>query len=459
MFSSEIYSERRRQLRERVGNGLILLLGNRESPRNYPANTSEHRQDSTFLYYTGIQEPGMALLLDTENHRDTLYGDDFSVDDIVWMGSQPKVAELGQSAGIADAAPAMALSERIAQAAGRTVHFLPPYRAENALRIEELLGVRAALARRHASIPLIRAVVEARSVKSAAEIAEIECALDIAASMYASAMPLALPGKLERDVVAAMEHVMRQRGSTVSFTPIVTINGQTLHNHYYGNRLVENRLLLIDAGCESPAGYASDTTRTVPVGGKFSGIQRDLYQTVLSMQEAAIAGVRPKIPYRDLHLVACRILVERLCDLGLMAGDPAEAVAAGAHALFMPHGLGHMMGLDVHDMEDLGENHVGYGTEATRSSQFGLSALRLARPLQPGFVFTVEPGIYFIPDLIDSWRRENRHGSFIRYDRVDEFRAFGGIRLEDDVVVTEQGGRVLGKPIPKGVAEVEALFG
>lgn len=459
MLSSETYRQRRQQLRERVGTGLILLLGNNESPCNYPANTYEHRQDSTFLYYTGIREPGMALLLDVEGGRDTLFGDDFSVDDIVWMGPQPKVAELAARAAIDDSAPGTALGERLAQATGRSVHFLPPYRAENALRIEHLLGIRAARARQHASLPLILAVVAARAVKSAEEIAEIETALDASAEMYTTAMAMARPGLFERNVVAAMEEVVRRRGCTAAFPSIVTINGQTLHNHHYGNRLVEGRLLLIDAGCESPLGYASDITRTVPVGGKFSGLQRDLYETVLAMQATAIAGIRPGVPYRDLHLAACRVLVERLIDLGLMTGDPDEAVAAGAHALFMPHGLGHMMGLDVHDMEDLGETHVGYGSEATRSTQFGFSALRLGRPLKPGYVFTVEPGIYFIPALIAGWKGDHLHEGFIRYDRLEEFLTFGGIRIEDDALVTEDGGRVLGKPIPKKVAEVEALFG
>jgi Xaa-Pro aminopeptidase len=458
MFASEVYVERRNQLRARVKSGLILLLCNQESPRNYPANCFQYRQDSTFLYYTGLHHPDLALLLDADSGQDILFGDDLTLDDVIWMGPQPTVAARAATAGIATTRPLGQLAALLAASTGRPVHFLPPYRAENAMRLEELLGPRATAARRHASLPLIQAVVAARSVKSAAEIAEIDAAFDIAAEMYAAALPLARPGGLESDLVAAMEEVVERRGSTFPFPPSLTINGQPLHNHYHGNRLEAGRLMIVDAGCESPAGYATDTTRTVPVGGSFTGLQKDLYELVLRMQREAIAGVRPGVPYRDLHLLASRVLVDGLQGLGLMRGDAAEAVAAGAHAMFFPHGLGHMMGLDVHDLEDLGENHVGYGDGFTRSEQFGLAYLRLAKPLQPGYVLTVEPGIYFIPDLIDLWTRERRHSGFINYDKVQPLRAFGGIRIEDDVVVTASGGRVLGKPIAKTPAEIAALF-
>ena len=456
MFSKNVYVRRRQQLQKQIASGVILFLGNQESPMNYPANTYHFRQDSTFLYFFGLSFPGLAALIDIDENRQTLFGNDLDMEDIIWTGPQPSLKSRCQKIGITDTQPLARLGEALRNVLrqGRRVHFLPPYRSENAICLENLLGICAEKAKSHASIELIKAVVAQRSLKNGDEIKEIEAALAVTATMYRGAMSLARPGLFERDIAGMIEGIALAGGGRLAFPAIVTVHGETLHNHYHGNRMKKGDLLLIDAGAESEAGYASDITRTLPVSGTFTSRQREIYETVLDMQLTAIAAIRPGVTYRSVHLKACEVLVERLKDLRLMKGDTGEAVAAGAHALFFPHGLGHMMGLDVHDMEDLGENYVGYDDRSARSQQFGLAYLRLARKLQPGFVLTVEPGIYFIPELIGQWRADKKHASFIQYSEVNKYRDFGGVRIEDDVVVTRGGARVLGVPIPKRVAEL-----
>ena len=458
MFAKKTYVQRRAKLSRQVRSGLLLFLGNSESPMNYPANPYSYRQDSTFLYFFGLSHPGLAAVIDLDEGRQTVFGNDVDMEDIIWMGPQPSLKGRCARVGVSDQRPLADLAGVLQTAVrqGRKVHFLPPYRAENAAWLERLLGIRADSARDHASAEFARAVIAQRSLKSAEEVAEIEAALTVSAAMYREAMAMAQPGISEREIAGFIEGIALAGGGRMAFPAIVSQHGETLHNHFHGNRLAEGDLLLIDSGAEAESGYASDITRTIPVGGRFNPLQKDVYETVLDMQLTAIAMIRPGVSYRSVHLRAGEVLAERLAHIGLMRGNPADAVACGAHALFFPHGLGHMMGLDVHDMEDLGETWVGYDDKVKRSQQFGLAYLRLARKLEPGHVLTVEPGIYFIPALIDQWRREKRHAEFIRYERVEKLRAFGGIRIEDDVLVLKRGMRVLGPAIPKSVIEVEA---
>jgi len=461
MFDKKNYIKRRNLLKKDVSTGLILILGNNESPMNYPANPYPFRQDSNFLYFFGIDKPGFIGLIDIDENKDFLFGEDFTIDDIIWMGPQPYVRELADEVGIKNTGDLSHIKEKIDNAIlkGRKIHFLPTYRAENTLIIEELLGISNNNIKNYASEELIRAVISQRSVKSKEEIAEIEKALGISYEMYKAIMNTAKPGKYERELVGEIEGIISSFGSHYSFPTILTINGETLHNHFHGNKLTKNRLLIIDSGAESPEHYASDITRTFPVGGKFFSKQKDIYEIVLESQLCAIKSLKPGERYRDIHLKVAEIIAQGMKDLGLMKGNVTDAVEKGAHALFFPHGLGHMMGLDVHDMEDLGEDLVGYDDTVKRSDQFGLAYLRLAKKLKPDYVFTVEPGIYFIPALIDQWSSEKRHKEYINYSKVEKFKGFGGIRIEDDVLVTNNGYRVLGrKAIPKSVKEIEELM-
>jgi len=457
MFDKNVYIERRKLLKKQIKSGVILILGNIESPMNYPANPYPFRQDSNFLYFFGLDKPGFAGIIDGEEDNDYIYGEDFTIDDIVWMGPQPTVKELARGAGVTHTGTLAELAEKLKEtiSKGLKVHYLPPYRAENTLQLEKLLGIATTDIKNNASVDLIKAIAAQRSIKSGAEVKEIEKALDISHEMYNTVMEMAKPGVYEKEIVGKIEGIVGSYGSYISFPTILSINGETLHNHFHGNQLKESKLLVIDSGAESPEHYASDITRTLPVGGTFTPEQKDIYQIVLNSQLAAINAIKPGIPYKDIHLVTAAVIANGLKGIGLMKGDIEAAVKEGAHALFFPHGLGHMLGLDVHDMEDLGEDYVGYDESVQRSDQFGLAYLRLAKELKPGFVLTVEPGIYFIPALIDLWKTENKFNDFIDYSKVEGFKGFGGIRIEDDVLVTNKNHRVLGKPIPKTIEEIE----
>jgi Xaa-Pro dipeptidase len=459
MFSASVYVMRRDRLMSDVGSGLILFLGNAEPPKNYTDNTYAFRQDSSFLYFWGLDHHDLAAIVDVDERRATIYGDDYTVDQIVWMGPQPSIAERAAQVGVTETAPRAALQERLAQAIrqGRRVHVLPQYRHDNLILLERLLGIRAERANEQASVTLIKAVVAQRAIKSADELREIEAAIDTTGAMQTLAMRQARPGVYEREIAGAMEGLALSRGVQLAFPIIFSIHGETLHNHYHGNRMDAGQMAVNDCGAESPLGYAGDITRTIPIGGRFAGMQRDLYLSVLNAQKRAIDAIRPGVPFKEIHLLACRSLATDLKAIGCMKGDVDEAVAAGAHAMFFQCGLGHMMGLDVHDMEAIGEQYVGYDETVQRDPRFGIKSLRLARALEPGFVVTVEPGIYMIPHLMDRWRAEGRFTDFINYDVIDRFRAFGGIRIEDNVVVTATGCRVLGPPIPKEIDEVEQL--
>jgi len=460
MFNPEVYINRRKGLKKHLSGGLALFLSNNESPMNYTDNTYHYRQDSNFLYFFGLDQPGPAGLIDLDSGEDILFGDDVDIDAIIWMGHLPSMKSLGEQVGVANVQPRARLSEHIREAIqkGRTVHYLPPYRYDTLLELEELTGFSHKEVGVKASMGLTMAVISLRSVKESIEVEEISRAVDISCEMHTMAMKMAHPGIFEREIAGRIEGIALSYGTSVSFPIILTVNGQTLHNHYHGNLLEEGRMMVTDAGAETVNHYAGDITRSVPVGGKFNQRQKEIYEIVLKTENWSIEQIKPGVPNRDIHLGAAKVIVGGLKDLGLMKGDLDEAVAAGAHAMFFPHGLGHMMGLDVHDMEGLGENNVGYSDTIKRSDQFGTAYLRLGRELQSGFVITVEPGIYFIPALIDKWRSEGKFKEFINYDKAETYKDFGGIRIEDDVLVTDTGFKVLGNPIPKTIAEVEEIM-
>ena len=459
MFDSHIYIERRRKLKDKFNSGLLLFLGNNESPLNYPGNTYRFRQDSNFLYYFGLDIPGLAALIDIDSNTTILYGNDFTIDDIIWMGNQKNLNELTELSGIDRSEEFGNLYNIIPEAIKRkrNIHFLPQYRSEHLLLAGELLGIKPGRVNDYVSFDFIKAIIEQRSIKSEEEVTEIEKAVDIAHRMHTAAMKMIKPGLTEKKIAGMIEGIAISLGAGISFQPIVSINGQILHNPHYNNEILTDSLLVNDSGAESDLHYASDITRTIPASGNFTNKQRDIYEIVLNAQLKCIEAVKPGVTNKNLHILAAKAIVEGLTNLGLMIGDPDEAVEQGAHALFFPHGLGHMLGLDVHDMEGLGEDYVGYDSKITRSDQFGLAYLRLAKPLQPGFVFTIEPGIYFIPPLIAQWRADNKFFDFINYDRVEQYHDFGGVRIEDNLLVTDDGYKVLGKPIPKTVDEVEAI--
>ena len=459
MFSADVYIERRKRLRTDVQSGLILFLGNEESPMNYADNQYPFRQDSSFLYFFGLDCPGLTAVIDVDQGAECMFGDDLTVDDIVWTGPQPSLEEKCRKTGISETAGLDELPEVLNKAVkqGRKIHFLPQYRPENVLKIQQLLGIAPSAITGHVSEPLIRAIISQRSIKNEQEIEQIEASLDISYEMQTLAMKMSKPGIYERQVASAMEAVVLSRGSALSFPTIFSIHGETLHNHHYGNKMQAGDMAVNDSGAESPLHYASDITRTVPIGGKFSQRQKEIYAIVLNAQEKAIEAVKPGVEFRDIHLLACMALASGLKGLGLMKGDIEQAVHAGAHTLFFQCGLGHMLGLDVHDMEGLGEEYVGYADSIKRNPEFGFKSLRLAKALEPGFVITVEPGIYFIPELINRWKASQKNSQYINYESVEEYRDFGGIRIEDDVLVTETGHRVLGRKIPKTIDEVEDI--
>ena len=461
MFTAETYIRRREALRSKVQSGIILLLGNNEAPANYPDNTYKFRQDSTFLYFFGHSHPGYAGVLDIETGEDIFFGNDVDIDDIIWMGPQPSIKELAAQVGVQKTMPLTQLREVVGKAIsqGRKVHFLPPYRYDNMMWLEALVGIKAPMVKNYASVELIKAVVDLRAVKEACEIQELDLACNIGYEMHTAAMRLCKPGVSEQYITGVLEGIAASYGSMVSFPVILTQHGETLHNHDHSHSLELGRMMLTDCGAERLSSYCSDHTRTVPVGGKFEGRQKDIYNIVLACHDKALDITCPGITYKEVHLEVCKVLAQGLKDLGLMKGNVDEAVAAGAHALFLPHGLGHMMGLDVHDMEDLGQIYVGYDDEVRPSTQFGLASLRMGRRLKEGYVMTDEPGCYFIPALIDQWRAEKKHTDFINYDAIESFKDFGGFRLEDDILITPEGSRFLGeKKIPITIEEVETIM-
>lgn len=452
----EIYRERRNKIRKEINGGIILWLGHSLQPRNYAGNTYPFRQNSHFLYYTGLSEPDLAMLCFAEPDNDILFFKPRSIEDIIWSGPRRSGDELAHEAGIGKSEDLERLGDYLAKARAQEIkaHYLPSYQASSVFQAAQLLNLDPNTVASQASQPLMEQVAKQRSVKSDVEVAEIEEALRITDRMHRACMAAARPGVRECEIAGRIQGIALSCDRQQAYNPIVTVRGEVLHNNSYEGILREGQLLLNDSGAESLRYYASDITRTCPVGGSFNTIQAEIYQIVLQMQLGAIALISPGIPYRDVHIGACKIIVEGLRAMGLMRGNPSNAVEAGAHALFFPHGIGHMLGLDVHDMEDLGDI-VGYAKKEARDNQFGLNYLRISRPVELGFVLTVEPGIYFIPPLIDQWEREGLHKEFIDYDKVNALRGFGGIRIEDDILVTPVGARVLGPGIPKSIPEVE----
>jgi Xaa-Pro aminopeptidase len=460
MFPPATFTARREALRRRLGSGLVLIPGHGESPMNYRDNAYPFRQDSSFLYLFGLDQPDLVGLLDLDTGEDCLFGNDPSLLDVVWTGPLPTVAERAAEVGISRTAPFAALAPRLAaaQAQGRSIHYLAPFRGETVVMLAELLGRAPAAVTAGWSPELTAALVALRECKAPEEVAEIEGALALTARMHQAAFRTTRPGVIEREVVGAMEGLMRAQDRQLAYPVIFSKRGEVLHNHHHDLKLEAGDLVVNDTGCSSRYGYASDITRTLPVGGRFSALQRELYDVVLAAQEAVLAALRPGVPHLEMHQLACRHLVEGMKAHGCFNGDPAEVVASGAYAIVFQCGLGHAMGLDVHDMEGLGEDLVGYGEGFTRSPLFGLRSLRLAKPLKAGMVITTEPGLYFIPHQLDQWRAEGRFKDFIDYDALERFRHFGGIRIEDDVLITDTGSRVLGPPIPKTAEAVEAAM-
>ena len=459
MFEAEIYIQRRKVLCEKIGSGIILFWGNDESPMNYPDNTFHFRQHSSFLYYFGIDIPSIAAILDIENQREIIFGDDFTIDDIVWRGAQPTIAQRASLSGVYESQPTVKLYTILkeAQASRRTIHFLPPYRPENKIKLLRFLNIRPDVVNINASSELVKAVISQREIKSSEEIFEIEKAIDLSVDMHVAGMQLARPGMTEAQIAARVYEIAHAANGEISFPIIATINGQTLHNHYHGNVLKSGDLFLLDAGGEVESHYCGDLSSTFPVDTTFTAQQKLIYEMSLEAHQAAIDALALNAPFRNAHLAACRSITENMKSIGLLKGNTDDIITSGAHALFLPCGTGHMMGLDVHDMENLGEVWVGYDGEP-KSTQFGLKSLRFAKPLKPGHVFTIEPGIYFIPELMDKWQGENKFTEFVNWTEVQKFRNFGGIRNEEDYMMTENGARRLGSKVkPKTVEEVEMI--
>ena len=462
MFNKETYIRRRSELKKLVGNGVIILFGNNEAPANYPANGyAPMRQDSSFLYYFGQHRDGLVGVIDIDNDEELLIGDDIDVEDIVWMGYTPSVADLAAEVGVSKTAPLKELKALCNEALRqkRPVHFLPPYRFDTKIQIMDLLGIHPSQQKEAASLQLIKAVVKMRATKEPQEIEAIERACDVGYAMHTTAQLLIRPGITERFVGGQVDGVARSLAQGVSFATIFTQHGEIMHGNPSDAKLEEGRLALCDAGCELND-YCSDNTRTMPVSGKFSQRQLEIYTIVEACHDYVLEVAKPGVKYADVHFAVCRLMTERLKELGWMRGDTDEAVAAGAHAMFLPHGLGHMMGMDVHDMEGLGQIYVGFDEETRPNlEQFGTNCLRMGRRLEEGFVVTDEPGIYFIPHLIDLWRKEGYCAEFLNFDKLETYKDFGGIRIEDDLLITKDGCRFMGKQrIPYHPDELEAFM-
>ena len=452
LFDASVYQQRRQNLMRTMGSGLLLFPGAVEQPFNYKANTYPFRQDSTFLYYFGIAQPGIGGVVDADNGNSILFGHDADLEEVVWMGPQPTMLELS---GLIGTERYLSMDQFDKIVKGRDVHYLPPYHADRILYLSKLLGKNVDDVQTGHSKSLVHAVINQRMYKSAEEIAQMEDAMSITAAIHHKLRTTIEAGKYEAHLRSVSEGMAFAHQGRLAYGAICTVQGQTLHNNAYHRQLKEGQMLLCDIGAENEMCYASDITRTYPVSPKFSKQQAEIYDLVLKAETESMKAVKPGVRYLDVHLGAARIITEGLKQIGLMKGDTDEAVAAGAHALFFPHGLGHMIGLDVHDMENLGENNVGYYESVQRSTQFGTAYLRLARTLQPGFALTVEPGIYFIPELIEKWESEGQFMDFIHYDKVKAYSNFTGIRIEDNVVVTQDGNNLIGPAIPKERKEVE----
>lgn len=468
MFSKEVYARRRQTLVAKMADsaaegkrGIALFIGNTEAPAQYKDNCYKFRQDSTWLYFFGIDQPLYAAIIDLDNGNETIFANDVEIGDIIWMGPQPSVASVAASVGVEKSAPYTDLNAAVAKiiAEGRPVHFVKPSRYYNTMKIASLLGCGTEEVAGRFSLALTKAIISMRLVKEDCEIEAIDDACNLGYEMHTVARNSIVPGIIEQEIVGKMDGVTLSKGWGVSFPTILTQHGETLHNHLHDKIIEPGKLMVIDAGAESNVHYASDFTRTYPTSGKFTAKQREIYQIVCDCNEFAFSMTRPGISYREVHLKTMHLMLEELRALDIVRGDVQNMVEAGIAGLFMPHGLGHNMGLDVHDMEDYGENYVGYDDDQSRSPQLGLGSLRMARKLMPGNVITDEPGIYFIPALIEKWKSEKTDQGFVNYSKLESYYDFGGIRLEDDVLVTADGARRLGKErLPISPDDVEAAM-
>jgi Xaa-Pro aminopeptidase len=456
MFKAQTYLNRRHNLRTRIDSGIALFMGNDESPMNYADNTYHFRQDSSFLYYFGLNTAGLTGIVDVDEGKDYIFGNDLTVEDFVWMGYQPSLKEQAQKVGIENtrSIPDLEKFLKEAVAKGREIHLVPQYRAENKIKLFNWLGIKLNETQDAASVELIKAVVAQREIKSDEELLEIEKGVNTTVDMHVAAMQMVQPGIMESEIAAKVLEIAVKAGGNISFPIIATIHGETLHNHYHGNKLKDGDMLLLDCGAETALGYAGDLSSTMPVAATFSERQKEIYNIVLASHNASIEMLAPGLPFKNIYYETCRVIVEGLKDLDLMKGNAEEAVQLGAHAMFFPCGVGHQMGLDIHDMENLGEVYVGYDGKP-KSTQFGIKSLRLAKPLVPGLVLTIEPGIYFVPSLIDMWKAEKCFADFINYDKLETYKDFGGIRNEENFVITADGYRLIGKQKPKTIEDVE----
>ncbi|WP_022669135.1 aminopeptidase P family protein [Desulfospira joergensenii] len=457
MFAPEIYMSRRQELKQKLKTGLVLFMGNDAVPRNFPDNCYPFFQDASFLYYWGISSPGLSAVIDIDNDREILFGNDYTVDDIIWMGPQEPLVETAGRTGVKEVRSLRELKPFLENSGlkKQDLHYLPQYRSDTLLKLEKAAGIPHEAVNQGASISLVRAVIEQRSIKSKDEVSQIRSALEITKEMFSLAMEASRPGMYEYQVIGRAEGLALSRDARPAHCFIFTVQGARLHGASHSNRMKEGDIIVMDGGVESPLHYTSDITRSFPVSGRFSQLQRQIYEIVLKANESAIEKAGPGVLFRDIHVHAASVITRGLQEMGLMKGNVQDSVDQGAHALFFPHGLGHPLGLEIHDLESLGEDHVGYDQTIKRSSQFGLSNLRFGKALKKGMVMTIEPGIYFIPELIRSWRSQNLHKEYINYEKLTDFINFGGIRIEDDILVTESGAENLSTDIPKKISDIE----
>jgi Xaa-Pro aminopeptidase len=451
-FSKETYFQRRNLLAKQLPNTTVLLLGNEENSINFKDNWNVFRQDSSFLYYTGISLAGLALVINTDTGEEILFGNELTIDEIIWTGPQPTLRELAEKAGIKKVEP----SHQITKYLKGNIAYLPPYRPEHTIKLHHWLGKSILEIESFVSVPLIKAIAKQRSCKTTEEIIQMDMVSSITSRMHKAIILGAKEGMTEHEIVAIGQKVLWENYANNSFQPIATINGNVLHNHFYGNVFSEGKMLLYDSGAELQNGYCGDMTRTIPVK-TFDTRQREIYEIVHNAHAKAVSLLRPNIPYKDVHLAACVAFVEGLIQIGLMKGNAEEAVAQNAHTMFFQCGLGHKIGLDVHDMENLGEQYIGYTEDLVKSTVFGLKSLRLGKKLEEGYVITVEPGIYIIPELIDMWKAEGKHKEFINYNLLETYKDFGGIRLEDTFAITANGSQLLGEPLAINYKDIEDM--
>lgn len=459
MFSKETYQNRRKTLKNRIKSGILIFSGNKETGMNYDSNWYPFRQDSTFLYYFGINQPDLYVVIDLDEDKEILFGNDLTPEDMVWVGAAEPLVEHAAKVGLAEVKPMKKLKETVqkAQKLGKTIHFLPPYRSKTTIEISQLTGIPVGEIEAHKSVEFIKAVVAQRSIKSPEEVEELHKAVNITAAMHRHAIQNTKHGVTEKQIAGELQAIAVAGGGNIAFPIILTKNGQYLHNHATQAVVKNGDIVLCDCGAETAMNYAGDMTRTFPVAERFTDVQREIYSIVLDAHESAVAALKPGYLFKDAHLLACSRIVEGLKGLGLMKGDTQEAVNAGAHTLFFQCGLGHFMGMDVHDMENFGEQLVGYTDDLQKSTEFGLKSLRLGKKLEAGNVLTVEPGIYFNPFLIDAWKAEGKYTDFVNYDAVEKFKDFGGMRVEEDFLITPEGKQLLGDPLEKTADEIEEL--